>query len=166
MELGAESHRCTGPTEDPAERRYREIMDKLDAYWSDLLRQGSIHAKSRGSQMFVLKFRQRRSGRRDGGQTSISLGRDPAVLERVEAELWRRRLAAGCDPYEAPIRFRPQRVEECAESFGESLVRMEQAMPGVQGHPVWNMLKHFARLEEANRARMAAEGAANHPVDS
>jgi hypothetical protein len=77
---------------------------------------------------FVLQFRQRRTGTRDGRQKRLYIGPKP-LADRLMAEIWRRREEAG-------IRYRPGR----------------QPPPEERPGPRFNLGALILRVMETNQA--------------
>ena len=77
--------------------RCREIVDKLEPYWPDLLHRGAIQTKCDPSPTptYVLQFRQVDSGTQDGRQKRIYIGKSKLVADLVMDEIWERREKQG-----------------------------------------------------------------------
>lgn len=119
------------PADRESEGGFGVLLERVECYWPDLLRQGSMVRKfaDRPDGPFVLQFRQRRTGTRDGRQKRLYVG-SKALAERLMAQIWRRREEYG-------VRYRPGREPDREErpgprfSLGELIVRlMETNRPG------------------------------------
>jgi hypothetical protein len=76
---------------------YERLLQVVEPYWPDLLRQGGIYDRldRSGTPTYVLKFRERFSGAGDGRQRTIYVGKRRDVAEYLMREIWRRREQAG-----------------------------------------------------------------------
>jgi len=84
-----------------SEERLEVLLERVESHWPDLLRQGSLVKKfaDRADGPYVLQFRQRRTGTRDGRQKRFYVGPKP-LADRLMERIWQRREEAG-------TRYRP-----------------------------------------------------------
>jgi hypothetical protein len=101
-------------TDNTLEDRFEVLLVRIDPHWPDLLRQGSMVRKfaDRPDGPFVLQFRQRRTGTRNGRQKRLYIGAKP-IADRLMVEIWERREEAG-------IRYRPGREPDPEERRGRT----------------------------------------------
>ena len=78
------------------QERMNNLLDKLVPHMADLLYQGAVMKKfpTRPNSPYVLKFRQDRTGKRDGRQKKLYVG-PKWLADELMAEIWRRREETG-----------------------------------------------------------------------
>ena len=102
--------------------RLEELVDKMKLYRADLLYRGAIQRRFNRSpsETFVLQFRQKATGSRDGRQKRIYIGTDTLIVAEVERILWQWRRRAGSRMI--PVRFQPGRDVEAERKMSEAWV--------------------------------------------
>ena len=105
---------------------YEHVLKVLEPYWRDLLRQGGIYDVGDRSPTptYVLKFRQRFSGTRDGRQKTIYVGKRKEVADRLMKEIWRRREQAGTRI--PPLEYQRGRESEHDRSIADFVALLEE----------------------------------------
>ena len=90
------------PNEGPndhgySQERLRMLLNRMEPYREDLLYRGSIQRLFNFSVVptYVLKFRQRLTGTRDGRQKTLYIGTSKALRDKIEEILWQWRREAG-----------------------------------------------------------------------
>ena len=80
---------------DELQQRLEALLQKIEPYWDDLLRRGCIAKKfpDRPDSPWVLQFRQKLTGTKDGRQKRIYVGSEP-LARRLADEIYRRRRKA------------------------------------------------------------------------
>ena len=97
---------------DYSRERLRMLLKRMEPYREDLLHRGSIQRTFNLSVVptYVLKFRQRLTGTRDGRQKTIYIGTSKALRDKIENILWQWRREAGTRT--PPVRPKPDRELE------------------------------------------------------
>ena len=80
-----------------SQERLRMLLERMEPYREDLLYRGSMQRLFNLSVIptYVLKFRQRLTGTRDGRQKTIYIGTSKALRDEIEKVLWQWRREAG-----------------------------------------------------------------------
>ena len=109
-----------GPNDqDYSQERLKMLLEKMEPYRKDLLYRGSIQRLFNLSVVptYVLKFRQRLTGTRDGRQKTLYIGTSKALRDKIENILWQWRREAGT--MTPPVRVQPGRDTQPEHSTGQ-----------------------------------------------
>lgn len=131
----------------------QELLKKIAPYWPDLLHQGSVAKKfsQREESPYVLQFRQKVTGTRDGRQKRLYVGAKQIADELME-EIWRRREESG-------TRYRRGRGPRLKDKqpLEETLAKTIEILPAFKYSPLYPLLKRMAErdreLREENSRR-------------
>ena len=147
---------------------YGQLLRVLEPYWPDLLRQGGIYDRLDRSPTptYVLKFRQRLSGTRDGRQRTIYVGKQKELADRLAREIWKRREQAG---YRIPpLEYQAGRDSELDRPIADIVAELEEnhkvplALSGRVG--IERLLGLERELMERGQIRNQRHGTANAAV--
>ncbi len=134
------------------QERLDELLRRIEPYWPDLLRQGSIQRRydTSPTETYVLKFRQQRSGNRGGSQKTLYIGKDRRVAQALLNEIW-------CRREKAHTRFRPKlRPAMTDEEAAHALTETIRRFPSLAYSPVFALRR--AMVAKESRETQEADG--------
>jgi hypothetical protein len=128
--------------EHPLDSKLTKLLDRLDAYWPDLIHQGSIQRKFDRSPTptYVLQFRQYHSGTQDARTKRLYLGKSRVLAYAVMNEVRRRREEAGTRHRPKKRRWSGPADQTAPAEFLEKLKRKDPSVVFSPGFAGWEGL--------------------------
>lgn len=129
--------------------RFEQMLKRVEPHWDDLLHQGSMVRKfsQRSDSPYVLQFRQKLTGARDGGQKRLYIG-PKRLADEVMEEIWRRREESGTRYRRGRRPWRKDR-----RPLDEALAMTLEDVPAFKHLPVYQFLKRMAERDRELRER-------------